>query len=92
MGNQKAGRFQHGAHLAWRRVDEEAVILDLETSVYASLNNTATFVWARLGEGLSAEEIAEGLAEDYEVNPNEALKDVERLISEFSQQKFLVRK
>jgi len=38
------------ANVAWRVVDEEAVLLHAENSSYFGLNQTATILWARLAE------------------------------------------
>lgn len=44
------------------------------------LNGTASFIWDRIEEGLNAEEIADKLAENYEVDRETALKDTNAII------------
>ncbi|MFA6028554.1 MAG: PqqD family protein [Elusimicrobiota bacterium] len=66
-------------HVAWRKVREETVLLDVETSEYFSLNPTASRVWELLTERRPAEEIARALSAEYEVPEPQALKDVQAL-------------
>ncbi len=42
---------------AWREVDGEGVVLDLETSVYFGLNRSAGALWPRLIDGASFDQL-----------------------------------
>ena len=44
---------------AWREVDGEGVVLDLDTSVYFGLNRSAGSLWPRLIRGASFDELTE---------------------------------
>lgn len=70
------GAFRHSPHAAWRRIDEEAVVLDLRSSVYYSLNDTAARIWESLGEGLSGTDIVARIGAEYEADEATARKDV----------------
>lgn len=46
-----------------------------------SFNETGAFVWKKLEQGLTEEEIANALTAEYNVAYNQALEDVKQLIS-----------
>lgn len=46
------------------------------------LNATAAEVWKGIEKGLSADEICDGICEEYEVEREIALRDVEKVIGE----------
>ncbi|HRY28452.1 MAG TPA: PqqD family protein [Elusimicrobiota bacterium] len=81
---QAVGR--HAKHVAWRKVDDEVVILDLETSVYYSLNETGSKIWELIGKGLSEEAIAEEVAEDYGQKVATVKKDVSAIIKKMKKE------
>lgn len=71
---------RHAKCVAWRKVEDEVVILNLETSVYYSLNETGSLVWELIGKGLSAEKIAEEVADVYKQSLKTVKKDVDDII------------
>jgi hypothetical protein len=90
MAKKETVRFKYSPHAAWRLVEQETIILDLNTSVYYSLNLTASFVWKKLGEGLSVPEISEALAEEYGVKPETAAADVDEIVKELQKSTMLL--
>jgi len=84
---QVVGR--HAKHVAWRKVDDEVVILDLETSVYYSLNETAGHIWELVGKGLSEQAIADELAEEYGQSVKTVQKDVSALIKKLKKENLI---
>lgn len=44
-----------------------------------TLNETGRFIWEKLEEGTELEEIAKGLAEEYEVSMEKAEKDIDNI-------------
>lgn len=61
--------------ITWRKIKDEAVILNLGTSVYYTVNSTGAFIWGLLAAGKPAEKIALALAAEYELSQEEAAKD-----------------
>ena len=61
--------------VTWRKVKAEAVVLNLGTSVYYSVNQTGTFIWKLLAEGRPEGEIVSLLAEEYGISAGEAAAD-----------------
>ena len=84
-----AQKYRHMPHVAWRRVEEESVLLNVDTSEYYSLDPVGTLVWERLGKGDDAERIAAVLAEDYGVALTRAAADVRSFISDLLREKLI---
>ena len=68
--------------LAWRALEGEAVILFPEEGTLHRLNPTGTRVWEQLDGSLSLAAIAERLSDEFRVEPDEALHDLETLVSD----------
>ncbi len=84
-------KFKHASHETWRQVEKEAVILDLDTSVYFSLNELGVLVWERLGDNASIAEIRDEVCRLYDVPAKTAHKDIELLIAAMLAKKLLVK-
>jgi hypothetical protein len=82
--------FKYAAHTAWRRVENESIVLDLNSSVYYSLNDTASFIWEKLGTGASLSEIAAAVASEFDVTKGEASKDIGKVVEMLRKEKLLV--
>ncbi len=76
--------------LAWREFEGEVVIISPEDSVAHALNPTATFIWNLLDGEHTMAEIAEQLAEEFDVTPASALADAEELIACFQEKRLLL--
>jgi len=61
--------------LSWREVEGEAIILDLSTQSYLSLNGTALTLWRALERGATTQELSARLVEDHGATPDEADRD-----------------
>ena len=62
--------------LSVQSVDQELLILDQVSGMIHQLNQTATLIWRKCREGLSSQEMAHLLAENYEIGEDVATKDV----------------
>ncbi|MGH7442476.1 MAG: PqqD family protein [bacterium] len=86
-------KYKHAERAAWRQVDKEAVILDLESSEYYSLNEVGVLIWEKLGAGAEMDDIVESVCEDFDVDTAKAKKDVAALVGDLTKKKLLeVRK
>lgn len=83
------GAFRPAPRLAWRRIEDEVVLLRLDTSAYYSLNGTGSRVWELLCEGRPPEKAAALLAREYGVPLPAALRDVAALVRDLRRQKLL---
>jgi hypothetical protein len=70
-------------------LDEEIVLLHLESKTYYSLNLTGVRIWQGLKQGLTLKEISRHLEEEFEVNAERADRSVLDLVSELSQHKLV---
>lgn len=59
-----------------REVEGEMVVMDKESEQIHQLNQTASFIWQRCDGEHDEQEIAEELAEAFEVDRETALQDV----------------
>lgn len=62
----------------------------LDFKVMISLNDTGCFLWERLEQGATAQELQEALMAAYEVTPERALADVDAFVRQLEQNGFLM--
>ncbi|MFH1904698.1 MAG: PqqD family protein [bacterium] len=67
--------------VAWRDLDGEAVILDLKTDTYFSLDEIGTQIWNRMIEKSEIKDIVSLITREYDVPAKEAERDAKELIS-----------
>jgi hypothetical protein len=72
------------AHLAG-----EAVLLDVESKQYYRLNATAAHVWKGLERGLTREALLQDLLDQFEVSPETAEAELDRLLDELTRRKLV---
>ena len=65
-------------------LEGEAVVLDLATKRYVRLNATSARIWKALEAGADVDEIAEILATEFEVSPEEASSAARRHVEELA--------
>jgi hypothetical protein len=75
--------------LAWREIDGEIVIISPEDSQVHELNETAALVWKHADGEQSVEEIAAGVAAEYDVSCESAQKDIAELIAQLEDKQLL---
>lgn len=83
--------YRHSPDTAWRRIEDESVVLDLKTSAYYSLNETAAMLWEALGEGLTPRQAAARLCEEFGEEPVTVERDVEAAVAELLSEKLIRR-
>jgi hypothetical protein len=79
VGVYLSGRTLHlkAGAVAFRVVDGEAVVLDIERSEYLGMNDSATTLLEALSLGATPVELAEMLLDRFEVSAETAARDVE---------------
>ncbi len=75
-GTEGRWRIRPPEQLAWKAVGDEVVILDLRTSMYLTLNGSATLLWMALMEGATTVELAQRLVDAFGVDTESATVDV----------------
>ena len=74
--------FRIPEHVLSRKLDDEMVLLNLDSGEYFGLNDTGTRVWELLADGHSGEEVTERLTEEFEVTEEVAAAHVASLCDE----------
>ncbi len=64
------------------KLHDELVMMDIDMGKYFSLNPVATRIWDLLEQPLSIEEICKVLLEEFEVNKEQCIKEVQEHITE----------
>jgi len=90
MSTPASVTWQKNPALAWREIDDETIIIPPNDSVMHELNDTGSFLWKNIDGKKSAAELAELLAENYQVTPDMALSDTQALLEEMSSRKLVV--
>jgi hypothetical protein len=75
-------RYAISPDAAFAAVEDGAVVLHMGTKRYYSLNETGTFVWRRLEDGVEDTDIAAQMVEEYDVGIDVAKRAVAGLLEE----------
>ena len=70
-------------------LDGEAVLLNLDTKMYFSLNATGVTIWKLLDEGLTLGQIGERLFQEYDVTPEKARQCVVDLVDRLNDEQLV---
>jgi len=76
--------------VAWRRLEGEIVALDLDRSLYLSVNTTGAALWQSLAQGATTQRLEQILIDEYGADPQTAARDVAAFIAALQQQGLLV--
>jgi hypothetical protein len=77
-------------HVVYTEFDgREAVIVDLNTKRYYTLNETAMLIWRSLERGRTKEEIVREMTDTYDVSAEHAATSVERLLTSLAAHRLL---
>jgi 8-oxo-dGTP pyrophosphatase MutT (NUDIX family) len=79
--------IERGEQLLSQEIDGEMVLLDLRSGMYLGLNRVGTFIWKLIhsrGGSVPAEEIADAVIREFEVEAGAARRDVGQFISDLS--------
>ena len=77
-------------HVVFTEFDGTAAILvDLNTKKYYQLNETATLIWKGIADRAPIVEIANSLAANYEVTPEDAQRNVQSIVQQFRDYKLI---
>ncbi len=68
--------------IAWRKVGDDLVVLDLETKTYLATNPAATLLWKALEEGATRGHLVRLLTERYGIGADVAGEDVDAFVDD----------
>ncbi len=66
--------------IAYRRIQDEMVLVDPSKNILLRLNETASYIWERL-ESMSTQAIAQAIEDEFDVSQSAAKKDVDKFIA-----------
>ena len=72
-----------------KKLQDEEVILELKSGTYYGLNDTGTFIFDLVKNGHSKAAIAQKLADEYEIGPEQAKEDVDSFLAEMKSESLL---
>lgn len=78
---------KRGEDTPWNIVDDEVVLLNLDSGHYYSLNESGRRVWELLDGENTIPDIINAICEEFDVEEQEATKDINTLIDELLKEK-----
>ena len=73
----------------WRELDGEAVLLDPAEGCTYNLNRVGTLIWKSLDDNHTINDIASAICQEFEVEHEQALKDIEHLLDDMRYHKLI---
>jgi hypothetical protein len=83
-------RFQASADALAATLPDGAVVLNLRTKRYYSLNETGTRIWQLLVDGRAEAEIVDEITREYEVDPSMARDETRALIAALQAEELII--
>jgi len=72
-----------------KRVDDEIVLVHLETNRIYELNRTAAFLWDALAAGSTQAELEQRLALEFDVDPEQLAREIDELLGQFMSERLI---
>lgn len=85
-----AVRYRVHPDLAFRVIDGEAVVLQVKTTTYFSLNPSGTVLWGTLQEGATRDALVDRLLAAFDVDRPRAEADVDALLADLKAESLVV--
>jgi Coenzyme PQQ synthesis protein D (PqqD) len=82
-------RFRPDPNVLAKRVDDEIVLVHLETNRIYELNRTAAFLWDALAAGSTRAELEERLALEFDVERDELAREIDELLRQFTSERLI---
>jgi hypothetical protein len=84
-------RFRLNDELTAAKVfDDEAIVINVVTGRYYNLEGTGAVAWTLFSAGASAQEVADALAQGFEVDPATARRDADALLDRLLSEELLL--
>jgi hypothetical protein len=88
-GETDATRYAVSPDVAFAALEDGAVVLNLRTKRYYSLNETGAFIWGMLEARATVGEIVHRLIETYDVTAEEARASLRELVRELGEEQLV---
>ncbi|MER3448069.1 MAG: hypothetical protein C4291_15145 [Candidatus Dadabacteria bacterium] len=86
----KSRTYQKNPSVVCTELDDGAVLLNLDSKYYYSLNETGLRIWQIMGEVQDPLEIAKRLASEYEIDTERAKASVVELLEELEKERLII--
>lgn len=83
--HQVVQRIEVNQSIVCAELDQEMVLLNVETGKYFGLDSTGTRIWELLADGADEEGIVAALLNEYEVDPIQLRRDVSGFLASLSE-------
>lgn len=83
--------FKVNPNVVAQRVEDQVVVVNLETNRIFALNSTGARVWELLSEGHDASEIHATLSQEYAVDGRQLRDEIGRLLAELNAESLVER-
>jgi hypothetical protein len=70
-----------GEEIVWQSIEGEVVVLDLRSSLYLSVKGSGAFLWPRIVEGATRDDLVAALVARYAVPAERAGRDVDVFVA-----------
>lgn len=81
--------FRHHSDIAWRLVQEDALLVDPRSGKIFPLNPVAARIWVLLAEGLCVSDIIKSLSNEFDAPPDTIEKDTLEFIAKLLKENLL---
>ncbi len=90
MVDKKFRIYQKNPSVLCTELDDGAILLNLDTKYYYTLNSTGLRIWQIMDDFKDPLEIAQKLAIEYEVEEERAMASVVKVIEKLEQEKLIL--
>lgn len=77
-------------NIAYRVIDDEAVIVNVNKSTFHTLNDLATFIWNSIDGKTTTKDIIRNVINEFQVNEAVAEKDTLEFINELKEKNLII--
>ncbi|HEY9478804.1 MAG TPA: PqqD family peptide modification chaperone [Gemmatimonadaceae bacterium] len=82
-------RYRPAPDALFATLSDGAVVLDIQTKKYFSLNDTGARIWALMREGLAIDDMISVLLDEYDVSRSAASEAVSSLVESLASEKLI---
>jgi Coenzyme PQQ synthesis protein D (PqqD) len=80
-----------GDGIVWREVDDEVLILEMESGTYLNLNGAARLLWLALTDAVSVAGLGSHLVDTFGISSIQADADVRQFLADLSSRSLVER-
>ena len=70
--------------LTWRKLDDQVVVLDLESSLYLNVTGAGAVVWSLLAAGTTLDAMVDAVLEVYDADAEVARNDLAEFVADLT--------